>query len=297
MFTPRRTLGMVIGFTALAILLAADALFLLIIQRTPVNVITPLWVGFIALSLPLIGFIAYRTISLFNAKYLFTQNALVIVWGAVREIIPMTDINGLLVGSELPADLAPRGLWWPGCLVGRGRTKNVGDLMYFATEPQAGQLIIVTGGGGYVISPISIPDFVEQFESAGRQGVTDVVERATRRPDYYDWQVWRDRWALGLVIGGLLLVFVLLVFIALRYPALPDLVPLHYDTAGHPDRLGSPSGLFILPIIGGLVWLVNSLVGGLFYIQRSERAAAYLLWVGSGIVQLFLWVAAFGLML
>lgn len=279
----------------MVVLAAADALFFVIVQRTPVNFLTALWVGLIVVSLPIVGFIAYRTVSLFNAQYLFTQNALVIVWGPVREIIPMRDITGLLLGSELPSDLAPRGLWWPGCLVGRGRTKSVGDLMYFATRPQEGQIIVVTTSGGYVISPSSLSDFVEAFESEGRKGITAPIERTTHRPEYYEWEIWGDRWALGLIIAGLALPFVLLIVIAVRFPSLPDAIPLHYDASGRPDRIGPPTGLFILPAIGGLAWLVNSLIGGVLYVRRIERPAAYLLWAGSGLVQLYLWVAAFGL--
>src|SRR5574341_1409310 len=111
MSQPPRTLGLVIGFTIIAVLAASDALFAVILLRTPVNFITPLWVALILISLPLLGFVGYRTFSLLNAHYRFTQNALVIVWGAVKEIIPMADISGLILGSDLPADLAPRGLW------------------------------------------------------------------------------------------------------------------------------------------------------------------------------------------
>jgi hypothetical protein len=294
---PPRSLGLAIGAILIVVLAAADALFGLILAGTPVNFITPLWVLLIVVSLPLLGFVGYRTFSLFNASYRFTQNALVIVWGPVKQIIPMADISGLILGSDLANDLAPSGLWWPGCLVGRGHTKSVGDLTYYATAPQVGQLIVVTGQGGYVISPENIEDFVRLFEEEGRKGITEEVPYLQNRPEIYNWSVWRDRWAAVLVAAGLVLPFLLLVAIAIQFPSLPAEIPLHFDGLGQVDRSGPPSGLLILPAIGALAWLVNGLLGmALYAMRQNERPAAYLLWTSSILVQVLLWAAAVGLL-
>ena len=296
MSQPARTLGLTIGLILISVLAAADVLFGIILATTPVNFITPLWVLLVVGSLPLIAFVGYRSFALLNASYRFTQNALVIVWGPVKQIIPMADISGLILGSDLPADLAPRGLWWPGCLVGKGHTQAVGDLMYYATAPQSGQVIVATGQGGYVISPENIEDFVKLFEEEGRKGITEEVPYVQNRPEFYDWAVWRDRWAVALVVAGLALPFLLLVVIAIQFPSLPASVPLHYDGLGQVDRTGAASGLLILPAIGALAWLVNGLLGILLYATRqNERPAAYLLWSSSLIIQALLWIAALGL--
>ncbi len=294
---PPRTLGLVIGLTVMAVLAAADVLFAVILLRTPVNIITPLWVALIVVSLPLAGFVGYRSFSLLNAHYRFTQNALVIVWGPVKEIIPMADISGLILGSDLPADLAPRGLWWPGCLVGRGHTKAVGDLMYYATTPQTGQIIVATGKGGYVISPSNIDEFINQFEEEGRKGITEEVPYIQNRPEFYSWALWRDRWAASLLFAGLVATFLLLIVITVSFPDPDTTIPLHYDGLGQVDRTGPPSGLLILPAIGGLAWLANGLIGAALYAARQrERPAAYLLWSSSIVIQVLLWVAAIGLL-
>jgi hypothetical protein len=297
MHHPPRALGLIIGISAMVLLTAANLLFVAIIWRTPVNFLTSIWVILILISLPVLAVIVYRTFSLINAQYLFTQNALVIVWGPVRQIIPMDEIAGLIAGNDIGEDLSPRGLWWPGCLVGRGHTAKVGDLMYYATTPQRGQIIVATGAGGYVISPADVKSFIESFESEGRKGPEAEIEYEVHRPEFYEWGIWKDRLALILIGSGVVLPFLLLIAVSIRVPSLADEVALHFDTAGHVDRLGSPIGLFILPAIGGLVWLINSMIGGAFYVRQAERPAAYLLWFGSTLVQVFLWVAAFGLLL
>jgi len=299
MSSPNRTLGLAIGFTVLVVMVAADVLFALILGRTPVNWLTPLWVALILFSLPLIVFIAYRALSLFNAKYIITQNAMVIVWGWVREIIPMGEINTLTHGKLVSARPAPRGLWWPGCLVGRGRAEGVGqpsELAYFATAPQEEQLFVATEARTYVISPGDINQFLAEFEGERQKGITEPIPFASHRPAFYEWDLWRDRWAAILIGVGLALPFVLMIAIALRIPSLPSSIPLHFTIEGQPDRIGAPVGLFILPLIGGLVWLFNSLAGAILHIRRAERPAAYLLWLGSSLVQVFLWVAAIGLL-
>ena len=294
MHHPPRTLGLTIGLTALAILVGASVLFTVIIFTTPVNFLTSIWVVLILISLPIIGIFGYRTFCLFNAQYLFTQNALVIVWGPVRQIIPMDEIAGLIVGTDIEDDLSPRGLWWPGCLVGRGHTERVGDLMYYATTPQSGQIIVATSAGGYVISPANVPAFIESFEGEGRKGVEAEIDYEVHRPEFYDWAVWKDRLGLTLIGSGLILPFLLLITVSIRIPFLAEQVALHFDTAGKVDRMGSPVSLFILPAIGGFIWFANSVIGTAFYIRRAERPAAYVLWFGSTVVQIFLWFAAFG---
>ncbi len=297
MSKPPRALGLVIGFAILIILAAAAALFAAILLRTPVNFLTPLWVLLILASLPLLVFVGYRTVSLLNAHYRFTQNALVIAWGPVKQIIPMADIAGLILGTDVVGDLAPRGLWWPGCLVGRGHTRAVGDLMYYATTPQSGQIIVATGQGGYVISPENIEEFVNLFEQEGRKGITEEVPYAQNRPEIYEWTLWRDRWAAVVLAAGLLLPFLLLAAIAARFPALPAEIPLHFDGRGLVDRTGPPSGLLILPAIGGIVWFANGLIGvALYALRQNERKTAYLLWSSSIGVQVLLWAAAIGLL-
>ena len=289
-----RALGLTIGISAITLLAAANLLFLVILFRTPVNFLTSIWVVLIIVSLPVLTVITYRTFCLINAKYLFTQNALVIVWGPVRQIIPMDEIAGLIVGNDLETDLAARGLWWPGCLVGRGHSEKVGDLTYYATTPQSGQIILITSAGSYVISPTDLQGFVQSFEGEGRKGIEAEIEYEVNRPEFYDWEIWRDRLALVLIGIGLILPFILLVAVSIRVPFLANEIPLHFDTTGQVDRVGSPVGLFILPAIGGLVWIINAVIGGAFYIRRAERPAAYLLWLGSTLVQVFLWVGAFG---
>ncbi|MGH2522300.1 MAG: DUF1648 domain-containing protein, partial [Anaerolineales bacterium] len=71
---------------------------------------------------------------------------------------------------------------------------------------------------------------------------------------------------------------------------------LHFDAQGEPDRFGPPAGLFILPLIAGLAWAANTLLGLWLYRRESERTGAYLLFGATVFVLALVWVAALGLL-
>jgi uncharacterized membrane protein len=96
-----------------------------------------------------------------------------------------------------------------------------------------------------------------------------------------------------LLLTGLLLCLALFGFLAFRFPVLPESVPLHFDAAGQPDRIGPRQGLFLLPLIGLLAWGINAVWGGVIY--RRQRLAAYLLWGGAIAVQVIAGLALWGL--
>jgi uncharacterized membrane protein len=82
--------------------------------------------------------------------------------------------------------------------------------------------------------------------------------------------------------------------VSLSYPHLPPTLPLHYDVLGLPDRSGPATQVFLLPFIGLLALIANTLLGGLFY--RREKVAAYLLWGGTIVVQVLLWIGTVNLL-
>jgi uncharacterized membrane protein len=108
------------------------------------------------------------------------------------------------------------------------------------------------------------------------------------------WAIGPDRLVHVLLALGLLLNLALLAYIGWRYRALPQSLPLHFDTLGQPDRFGVRSELFKLPTIGLLLWALNSLFGLAAY--RWEKLGAYLLLGLTPVVQVLFWLAALNIM-
>lgn len=100
----------------------------------------------------------------------------------------------------------------------------------------------------------------------------------------------RDRALMAVLVLALLINIALLIFLAVRFEALPDLLPLHFDASGLPDRIDAKAGIFGLPIIGLVVLVANALIG--FPVHRRERAAAMLFASSALLMQILLWLAA-----
>ena len=103
-----------------------------------------------------------------------------------------------------------------------------------------------------------------------------------------------SRYGVGLALLGasLLTGLLLFAFIARIVPQLPSEMALHFTHEGVADRRGPPQSLFYLPLLGALIWLLNTLIGVGMARNSSLRVSANLLWATTLAVQLILWVAA-----
>lgn len=105
--------------------------------------------------------------------------------------------------------------------------------------------------------------------------------------------LWRDRVFLFWLALALLANLALFAYLALRFDNLPDPLPMHFDSAGLPDRIESKNGIFALPIIGITIFVLNLGLG--VVIHRRERAITILLTVGALFVQVLMWLAIINL--
>ncbi len=93
-----------------------------------------------------------------------------------------------------------------------------------------------------------------------------------------------------LLVLGLIVDLALLVYLLVRFDALPDPLPLHFDATGLPDVVKGKTDILILPAIGFVVLFTNAMLGIL--VHRKERAATLLLAAGALFVQVLMWLAA-----
>lgn len=103
-------------------------------------------------------------------------------------------------------------------------------------------------------------------------------------------RILKDRMWQFLLVLALAANVALIVFIVLRFDALPDPLPLHFDANGFPDRIDAKTGIIALPVIGFVVLVLDMVLGALSY--RLVRAAAILLATSALVVQVLLWIAA-----
>lgn len=248
----------------------------------------------VLVSLGLLGLVGYWLYGLARSGYLLDRNALVIRWGPAEQTIPAGNIERVLTGDEIEGYIRFHGGIWPGHCVGYGEVPGAGPALFYATVPPRRQIYVVTPGLTYGISPANREGFLESLRTRLEMGPTQIVEQSSRRPAFLDWPLWRDRLGLALLAAGFLALLALIGYLCFQFPALPRLVPLHFNVVGNPDRLGHRGQIFVLPLIGLLALLLNGALGWLAY--RRERMASYLLWGGAILIQVLVWTAAIGIL-
>ena len=289
---PRRSVGGLVGLAAILFLVAVDGL-LLSRLRGPVSLASFFIALAVAASLPFLALLGYWLYGYFSLRYRLDRNALTIVWGATRQIVPMASIQRVVRGEELGGRVDIEGMNWPGYWVGHGRVEGIGLVLLYATRPLAEQLLVVTPTLAYGISPDEPEKFLQAFELRRRLGPLQRVSQESHQPGFLTWPIWQDRLAHLLGALGLLANAALFAYLCWRYPALPAFLPLRFDALGQTDRIAPRSEVFKLPFIGLLALTANCGLG--FLVHRRERFGSYLLLAGAFLVQILLWLAVLGI--
>ncbi len=300
-FAPPKNTGLTLGLAALLGLSGLGGLLIIFVRTASPSLLTFIaFVLIIVISAALIA-VVYGVFGLARARYILSRNALVVDWGWRREVIPMGRLGEVQLGAAIdPAlTLRPRGLNWPGQVTGLAPWREGDEVEVLATTPALSGLVLIEypgGAGGLALSPADPAAFVQTLNDLRAAGVEDAVEPESRRAGLGDWPIWRDRPMAILVALCGLSVVALVGYITLIYPQLPAQLALHFDAQGQPNRFGPPAGLFLLPIIAGLVWLVNTLGGLWLHHRQTERIGAYLLFGATALIQGLLWAATIGLL-
>lgn len=101
----------------------------------------------------------------------------------------------------------------------------------------------------------------------------------------------RDILSIILLTAATLTLIAMVVWFNSNYAVFPDLMPLHFDAQGNPDRIGERSELSNLLVIAAVVYTFNVLSGLGLRLFARMTFAPYLLWSGAFLVELLLWVA------
>jgi hypothetical protein len=269
---------------------AIDAGLILRVVRGPLNAITFVCAFGVLLTTVPLAAIAYRMYDLMHLRYEFDRNRLLIATAAVQQIVPMDSIIRVRRDASGRGPRARiRGLIWPGCYIGPGFVEGLGMTLFYGVTPPSEQVLVVTPSLTFGLSVPDVQAFGQVFDACQRLGPTAKVEQRSIQAAFVHWPIWRDRVALGVLLGGILLVAVLFAILLVRYPHLPQVLPMHYDATGRVDRIAPRSEAFDLPMIGLITWATNLVMGIAFY--RRQRMLAYLAWSGTLVVLVLILLA------
>ena len=281
---------------AAVVLIVLDLVLAYLMAARPVGGSTFIFLLLVlALWLP-IGYVLWRAWACLSLAYWIDRNAVTLAWGPIRHVIPIGDMQevrrGAAVAAMLPGvalaqgpngqvDQPARALAerWPalgrfviyGPDLGTRRFLAGAKVYSVAARPLPEQLLLCTQRGVYGISPAEPGDFLAALEQLHQLGPTHLVAHERRYPRVVRWPLWQDRIMLGLLLAGFLGALLLLGVAMSRFPSLPFALPQWDDL----DR----RMIFLFPIFGLVVWMINGLWGLLVY--ERQRVAAGLLWGGA----------------
>lgn len=290
-FNPPKTRGLLWAMAAATPLAIALLAGMLLAVAEPVTGLNLAGVALVLVALPPLGWLMYRVVGLVGARYRVAAGALEIVWGSRREVIPLRDIEEAHPAPLFTGDLSARGLNWPGCVVSRFEHPQLGLVEFLAASAEKRDLVLIGYQGGWLaLSPGDVTGFLNALSgrrlAEARAGASTVPARVGR-------SLLGDRVALGLVLGAVVILGGLILYLFSIWPQLPPVLALRFNADGTPERFGPPAGLFILPVIGAVALVLNTLYGAILHSRAADRQAAYVMLSSSIAIQGLVWVAAF----
>jgi hypothetical protein len=233
----------------------------------------------------------YWTYSLGTLRYTLDRNALTITWGDIRQLVPISQIERLVPGRELPNPHIA-GVSWLGHHVGRSEIEGgVGETLFYSTHRSPEDLLyIVTPAMSYAISVHDEVVFAEAVQAQQRAGSLVAVPQTPDRLYLAAQPFWEDRTAQVLALAAFATFFAMFGYVYQQYPDLPQSIALSFPQLDGVTRVGDKDELLKLPITGIGVLLVNLALG--FAAHAWERMVGYVLLLAAIGAQVMLLVAA-----
>ncbi len=315
--------GWIFGLALAVIAIAATVGLIVTAVITPLSI----WVFLMAIgaciTLGLAVRIVYQLWGLINASYELNRNALTLHWGPVEHQVPMGSVREVISGEKLAGLSVRPSLRWPGYYVALGNIALGADsedtqaegspplgvstagereipdnrrpILFYATARPKNQVVVRTEGVAYGISPADKAEFLVALRERLEMGPTQEIEERSSHPKFLDWPIWRDRWALIMLVASFALLIVLVGVLCWRYPYLPGQIALRFTPSGTPLLVANPGRIFYIALVGAIFAVVDSALG-LFLYQR-ERALSYFLWSGLLAAMASLWAAVISILL
>ena len=293
------SVGVPLGLLFISLLVALDVWLLnQVIDRglrvQQINLLVFLMGLLVLASLPVLIVLTYQTFSCLTLRYRIDRNGVVVQWAGNNQVIPIRDIQRIVSGSDLGSTIVRRrGLHWPGHERGDGLIPGIGRTRFLASRPPAHQLLLITPGRAFGLSPDDPEAFIRGFESRRELGPNRLLDPALRPARWSTWRIWTDQTAWVLLGVAVIINLALFGYLCARFPALDSQLPLHFNSLGEADRISAKGELFTLPIIGLIILSTNLILGLLLY--KRERAGSYLLWGSAATAQALFWLATFSL--
>jgi hypothetical protein len=237
------------------------------------------------LPLPMLG---YRFVSLNRAYYDLDRNVLTIHWGLRTEVIPILDIQWIRPVADLVDPLPNPKITLPGALLGFRNIDGLGKVEYLADRMQ-GAMIVAAPQVVYVISPEDEQGFLDFYARGVELGSLQSVKGESILPSIMIGKLWDDQIFRNLVLSGFLIGVAVVIWTILIITSRAEVV---FGVQPGIETEPVPSiRLLLLPVINGLIFLVDVVGGSFFYRREDQKIIAYLVCAGSSLTGILLLAA------
>lgn len=285
-FQPPRRTGILVQGGLILVFAAAGGYFFLLASQNPsgLGFLLQMVIALVIFA-PLPLFI-YRLYALLNAVYVLGRDGLMIRWGLRREDIPLQEIEWMRPADELGFRLPLPWLRWPGAILGFRTVSELGRVEFLSSDLPH-MILVATPDKVYAISPADADRFMSLFRQINELGSLSPIEAQSVYPTVLLGRVWEDRLARLLIIASFGVGLILLAIVAIAVPGLETLPWTEPGTTAPAERL------LLLPILDGIIWLFNLLLGIFLYRRGGDlKFAAYLLWGSAGLTGLLLLIGS-----
>ena len=271
--------GQSLQVTLIIILIGLAAVFSILASQEPIGFRFTIYIlaaGFAFFPLPFLG---YWLFSLNHANYSLDRERLSITWGLRAEHIPVSDIEWVRPVEALASGLPLPYFHLPGLITGIRRHPDFGLVEFFATNAK-GLLLVATAKRVFAISPQDSTGFMQNVQRVIELGSLTPVSPQSVYPAFIIGKAWESMLARFLWLTGLVLNIGLLIWVSLLIPSLGE-IPLGFLPSG---RVGIPvpgAGLFLLPVISLVLFIIGWIAGLSFYRRNDQRPLAHIVWAGS----------------
>jgi len=274
-------LNLIVGFIALVgglvllVLGSGDAL------RQP---------NLLQLTLALVLFVvvalfSYQTFLVLTTRFQLTRSALELQWGFRREVLPLEQVEWAHPVLDFDSPMPLPGFVLPFQYYGIRRIRGLGTVEFAATD-RRNMVLIRADSRHFVISPEDAYAFASEFEKLSALGPQEVVAPLSQTGRNLIGEILQDSMARKLFTAGIVgLLTLTAVSIALSATR-PTITWITLE-------LVPSNRLLLLLLVGGLDWLLNTFLGGYFYLRGLlEKRWIFLIWSWSAFMSLTLSAAA-----
>ena len=240
--------------------------------------------GAVLISSGLLIWLLYESFVLMTMKYTLLREKLVLQWGFRREEIPANLIEWVKPASQLNDSLQVPLMHIPGLIANYQRIHGVNAIDYAATEIE-NLVLVATPTQVYVISPIEINAFLDQFHRMNELGSLEQVNAKSVRFSTFWARIWQDRIARLLILLSFLLVLALFAFVLTTSIGRSSIIWEGGESV-------PSTRLLLLPILNFVLWLLALMTGSYFFLRQTVPVlTVYILWGFSIITSLFMGLA------